>query len=233
MSWSGFMRRVSDYAIDSLSKSDNPHIANAVALAFDRPMNASSRAHNQNEERSDRPDKPAASTTQRLPDIDISQSNNDSKSSLPVVGSSTQDTIENDATSDLLRPPISIWGSRCFRSTSTLSLDSAESRENARRRLLLVYIHGFMGAEASFQEFPAHVHNLVTTALAESHVVYSKVYPRYKSRRAIDIACEDFCKWYVLMNRWSFFGAPMSPDYNCRTDLRATGWLRTKPRIWT
>jgi hypothetical protein len=57
-----------------------------------------------------------------------------------------------------------------------------------------------MGAETSFQKFPVHVHNLVTKGLAESHVVYSKVYPRYKSRRAMNIARDDFSEWYVRIS---------------------------------
>jgi len=52
-----------------------------------------------------------------------------------------------------------------------------------------------MGDETSFQSFPAHVHNLVTVTLAESHVVHTKIYPRYKSRRTIDLAAEEFSRW--------------------------------------
>ena len=61
--------------------------------------------------------------------------------------------------------------------------------------MLLVYIHGFMGNETSFQSFPAHVHNLLTITLAETHVVHIKIYPRYKSRKAIDFARDDFSTW--------------------------------------
>lgn len=90
------------------------------------------------------------------------------------------------------------WGGSYVGSSSTLSLGPSESVNiDGRRKLLLIYIHGFMGEEASFHKFPAHVHNLVTIALAESHVVYSKVYPRYKSRRAMDIARDDFSRWCV------------------------------------
>jgi pimeloyl-ACP methyl ester carboxylesterase len=60
---------------------------------------------------------------------------------------------------------------------------------------LLVYIHGFLGTETSFKSFPAHVHNLLTTALAQTHVVYTKIYPRYKSRKNITFARDDFSKW--------------------------------------
>jgi hypothetical protein len=68
--------------------------------------------------------------------------------------------------------------------------------ENAgRRRLLLVYIHGFMGDETSFRSFPAHVHNLVTVTLAETHVVHTKIYPKYRSKYSLDVARDDFSKW--------------------------------------
>lgn len=82
------------------------------------------------------------------------------------------------------------------RSSSTQSLVPDPALENTgRRRLLLVYIHGFMGNETSFRSFPAHVHNLVTLTLAESHIVHTKLYPRYKSRNALEVARDDFSKW--------------------------------------
>ena len=58
-----------------------------------------------------------------------------------------------------------------------------------------MYIHGFMGNETSFQSFPAHVHNLVTVRLEGSHVVHTKVYPKYKSRKAIEFARDAFSEW--------------------------------------
>ena len=70
-----------------------------------------------------------------------------------------------------------------------------EGVQQQRRKLLLVYIHGFMGAETSFRSFPAHVHNLLTVLLSETHVVHTKVYPRYASRGKITIARDDFGKW--------------------------------------
>lgn len=42
--------------------------------------------------------------------------------------------------------------------TSTASYDT----QNERRRLLIIYIHGFMGTETSFQSFPRHVHDVRT-----------------------------------------------------------------------
>ena len=85
------------------------------------------------------------------------------------------------------------------RSSSMHSLLPADSNGDGRRRLLLVYIHGFMGNETSFRSFPAHVHNLLTVSLADTHVVHTKIYPRYKSRKAIDYARDDFSNWYRLL----------------------------------
>lgn len=67
--------------------------------------------------------------------------------------------------------------------------------DETRRKLLLIFIHGFMGDESSFRSFPAHVHNLLTILLADTHVVYTKIYPRYRSRRNIIFARDDFSKW--------------------------------------
>ena len=59
----------------------------------------------------------------------------------------------------------------------------------------MVYIHGFYGNDQSFQSFPAHVHSLLVTLLSESHVVHSKIYPRYKTYRAIEVARDKFSAW--------------------------------------
>jgi hypothetical protein len=86
------------------------------------------------------------------------------------------------------------------RLSSTHSLPPEHRREgDARRKLLLVYVHGFMGDESSFRDFPAHVHGLATVLLAATHVVHSKIYPRYKSRRALDAVAEDFSAWFVFL----------------------------------
>jgi hypothetical protein len=82
------------------------------------------------------------------------------------------------------------------RSSSLQSLVPTEAPGDHRRTLLLIYIHGFMGNETSFKSFPAHVHNLVTITLADSHVVHTKIYPRYKSRTKLDQVAEEFSKWY-------------------------------------
>lgn len=87
------------------------------------------------------------------------------------------------------------WHSRDPRSSSMHSIVPAESTRDGRRTLLLIYVHGFMGNESSFQSFPAHVHNLLAISMSESHVVHTKIYPRYKSRRAIEYAVEDFSTW--------------------------------------
>ncbi|KAL2073985.1 hypothetical protein VTL71DRAFT_7763 [Oculimacula yallundae] len=87
------------------------------------------------------------------------------------------------------------WRSEDPRSSSTHSLVPSESGRDGRRTLLLVFIHGFMGNETSFQSFPAHVHNLLSITLSETHVVHTKIYPRYKSRKAIEFARDDFSTW--------------------------------------
>ncbi|RDW70288.1 hypothetical protein BP5796_08685 [Coleophoma crateriformis] len=89
------------------------------------------------------------------------------------------------------------WRSYDPRSSSTHSLVPSESGRgrDGRRKLLLIFIHGFMGNETSFQSFPAHLHNLLTVALSKTHVVHTKIYPRYKSRRTIDFARDDFGAW--------------------------------------
>ena len=81
------------------------------------------------------------------------------------------------------------------RASSTQSLQPVESAGENRRILLLIYIHGFLGDQTSFQSFPAHVHNLLTPALAATHVVYTKIYPRYKSRKNISFARDAFSNW--------------------------------------
>ncbi len=86
------------------------------------------------------------------------------------------------------------WSSQDPRSSSTQSLVPAQPAPG-KRTLLLIYIHGFLGNETSFQSFPAHVHNLVTVTLADSHVVHTKIYPRYQSRKAIEYARDDFSNW--------------------------------------
>lgn len=73
------------------------------------------------------------------------------------------------------------------------------SNLEGRRNLLLVYVHGFMGNETSFQKFPTHVHNLLGERLAHQHAVQSIVYPKYKSRKKIDFARDELVHWCVLL----------------------------------
>jgi hypothetical protein len=89
------------------------------------------------------------------------------------------------------------WNSRDPRSSSTQSLVPTESSRDGRRLLMLIYIHGFMGNDTSFRSFPAHVHNLLTITLAQTHIIHTKIYPRYKSRKVIEFARDDFSKWYA------------------------------------
>ncbi|KAL1392701.1 hypothetical protein HDK64DRAFT_197277 [Phyllosticta capitalensis] len=83
------------------------------------------------------------------------------------------------------------------RSSSTQSLlpEDSPAHHDPRRTLLLVFVHGFMGDETSFQSFPAHLHNVVTLTLSETHAVHTKIYPRYRSRRRLEYATEEFSKW--------------------------------------
>jgi pimeloyl-ACP methyl ester carboxylesterase len=74
--------------------------------------------------------------------------------------------------------------------------DLQHNPQNERRRkLLCIYVHGFMGNETSFRSFPAHVHNLLAVLLSETHAVHTKIYPRYRSRRNITCARDDFSAW--------------------------------------
>ena len=83
------------------------------------------------------------------------------------------------------------------RASSTESLVPTATQEDGKRTLLLIYIHGFMGNETSFQSFPAHVHNVLMNELADTHAVHTKIYPRYKSRRAIEFVRDDLSKWWA------------------------------------
>ncbi|EXJ59271.1 hypothetical protein A1O7_06703 [Cladophialophora yegresii CBS 114405] len=96
------------------------------------------------------------------------------------------------------------------RASSTQSLRPVESPGDNRRTLLIIYIHGFLGTETSFQSFPTHVHARLTAALAETHVVYTKIYPRYKSRKNISFARDDFSNW-------------LQPHESSRTDVILVG----------
>ena len=110
-------------------------------------------------------------------------------SNIPPAYSESLDRLE-------VSNPDDLWSTRDPRSSSTQSLvPGASGSDTGKRTLLLIYIHGFMGNEASFQSFPAHVHNLVGVKIGDTHVVHTKSYPRYKSRRPIEHARDDFSSW--------------------------------------
>lgn len=98
------------------------------------------------------------------------------------------------------------------RSLSTASLlpltDAAEAvhtgKSNARQ-LLCVFIHGFVGDETSFRSFPAHFHELLTVLVANTHIVHTKVYPKFKTRDKLTIAVENFSRWYGCCTSSSLF----------------------------
>lgn len=87
------------------------------------------------------------------------------------------------------------WQTHDPRSSSAQSLVPSIDDGDHRRTLLVVYIHGFMGNDTSFQSFPAHVHNYLRQALFETHAIHSKIYPRYKTYKAIDVARDNFSRW--------------------------------------
>ncbi|GAP84002.1 putative centrosomal protein KIAA1731 [Rosellinia necatrix] len=95
-------------------------------------------------------------------------------------------------------------------STQSLTPSLPEYEEVERRRLLVIYIHGFMGNDTSFQSFPAHVHRYLKLALFDSHVVHSKIYPRYKTYKSIDVARDNFSTW-------------LEPLENPKTDIVLVG----------
>ncbi|KHO01508.1 uncharacterized protein MAM_00509 [Metarhizium album ARSEF 1941] len=80
------------------------------------------------------------------------------------------------------------------RTSSTQSLVPSEAPVS-KRKLLLVYIHGFYGNDQSFQSFPAHLHALLKELLVDTHVIHSKIYPRYKTYKAIEVARDNFSAW--------------------------------------
>lgn len=72
---------------------------------------------------------------------------------------------------------------------------TASSSDDNRRKLLLIYVHGFTGNETSFQKFPADVHDLTSKQLVDQYMVQSIVYPKYKSRKKMDFARDEFSSW--------------------------------------
>ncbi|KAL9101013.1 MAG: hypothetical protein Q9163_003679 [Psora crenata] len=111
------------------------------------------------------------------------------------------------------RPLVASWTSQDPRSSSTQSLQPRDSPSDAKQgTLLLIYVHGFMGNETSFQSFPAHVHNAVTESLKGSHVVHTKIYPRYKTRKKIEEGVRRFnCREKKVVDLFRL-GPHESPD---------------------
>ncbi|KAJ3790113.1 hypothetical protein GGU10DRAFT_392285 [Lentinula aff. detonsa] len=67
----------------------------------------------------------------------------------------------------------------------------------SQRLVHLVYIHGFRGDETTFQTFPTHVQQYLTTHIP-SHLnikVQSSLYPTYKSIKPISSATKNFIEW--------------------------------------
>ncbi len=89
------------------------------------------------------------------------------------------------------------WKSADPRSSSSQSLAPSIRHPSAaaKRTLLIIYIHGFMGNDSSFRSFPDHLHNYLKVSLAETHVIHSKVYPRYKTYKKIEVARDNFSQW--------------------------------------
>jgi len=122
----------------------------------------------------------------------------EAEETLHLAGSSTEDfyppTYDKSQTDSLLGSSAQNRSIHDGADESPSTLLPQESGDG-RRKLLLIYIHGFVGNETSFAEFPAHVHTIATERLAETHVVYSKVYPRYKTRDSIEFVRDQFSKW--------------------------------------
>jgi pimeloyl-ACP methyl ester carboxylesterase len=91
-----------------------------------------------------------------------------------------------------LRPPPLDPGTA---STQSLAPSYSEEVQGRKRRLLVVYIHGFVGSEASFHTFPFHVHMKLKERLAATHAIHSKVYPRYKTYKAFHLATDNLSRW--------------------------------------
>ncbi|KAL6699913.1 hypothetical protein J3F84DRAFT_345215 [Trichoderma pleuroticola] len=111
----------------------------------------------------------------------------------PPPYSAVDESRASLASPDQQGPQILLSKVKDPRASSSQSL--VPSSSDGRRLLLLVYIHGFYGNDESFRSFPAHVHNFLREALSETHAVHSKIYPRYKTYKAIDVARDNFSAW--------------------------------------
>jgi hypothetical protein len=68
-------------------------------------------------------------------------------------------------------------------------------RREGKCRLLLIYIHSFLGSEDSFYQFPRKVHNLLAVSLGETHIMYIKIYPCYKTWGPLLNARDGISQW--------------------------------------
>lgn len=80
-------------------------------------------------------------------------------------------------------------------STQSLTPSYVEGDQCVKRRLLVIYIHGFVGSEASFHSFPFHVHMRLKEKLTATHAIHSKIYPRYKTYKAFHLATANLSNW--------------------------------------
>ncbi|PKS10720.1 hypothetical protein jhhlp_002477 [Lomentospora prolificans] len=87
------------------------------------------------------------------------------------------------------------WHDPRMASTQSLVPSETGADREGKRRLLMIYIHGFYGNNRSFNSFPAHAHAYLKEALRESHVVHTKIYPRYKTYHAIGVGAQSFSSW--------------------------------------
>ncbi|KAI2473849.1 hypothetical protein F4781DRAFT_6059 [Annulohypoxylon bovei var. microspora] len=110
---------------------------------------------------------------------------------------SSQDVAEHNITqqrSSSLAPCTALSDPRSSSSQSLIP-SPTEQNDSGRRTLLVIYIHGFMGNDSSFQSFPAHVHRYLKLALVDTHVIHTKIYPRYKTYKTINVARDNFSRW--------------------------------------
>lgn len=80
-------------------------------------------------------------------------------------------------------------------SSQSLAPSHVDDDCETRRRLLVIYIHGFIGSEDSFHSFPFYVHVSLKEKVAATHVVHSKIYPRYKTYKAFHLARDNLSRW--------------------------------------
>lgn len=112
--------------------------------------------------------------------------------------SSTKSTGQFSQDRSLLVPHPFYTHASDSQNTCSQSLAPSWKNDDIRRRLLIVYIHGFIGNDDSFGTFPLHVHHALKRRVANTHVVHSKIYPRYKTYKAFHLATDDFSKWLAI-----------------------------------